>query len=379
MQVCNTSGMKLDSWLDHPLLGPLQFAAMLTWLVIGYFALFSQQAADMDASARLFAALALAGFLIAMFTAWAATRDWVNIAGLAGMPLTLLVACWFQPTQLLLILMCIFAGTLPYFLPVLRSLGVVALIHVVLVAAISQRSESGVWLFSLTNLGFAVFALFSSHSAMRERAARQELDAVHQELLATQRLLTERALEDERLRISRDLHDSLGHHLTALSLQLEVARHMTEGGARGHVDQAQSLAKLLLADVREVVADLREVPQSGLRKRIPALVQSSRAILDIRLPEEADKLNAEQEETMFRAVQEIITNCNRHSRCTRLSIVLAEAPSGWLLTSSENIATSVSLVPGHGLKGLRERAEALGGSLQLNAEAGLSYRVWIPR
>lgn len=371
--------MKLNIWLDHKLLGPLQFAALLTWLVVGYFVLFSPPVTDETGSSRLLASLALFGFLVAMFGAWAAERDSFNIAGLVAMPLALLFACWFQPTQMLLILMCIFAGTLPYFLPVLKALGVVTVIHFVLVGVISLRSGSSLWLFSLTNLGFAVFALFSSSSVMRERAAREELASVHQQLLATQKLLTERALEDERLRISRDLHDSVGHHLTALSLQLEVARHMTQDGARGHIDQAQGLAKLLLSDVRQVVADLREASPSGLRERVTELAQTARPDINIIVGEEAAKLNAEQEDALFRVVQEIITNCNRHSQSARLNINLAEQESGWLLTATEDIQAPVTLTPGNGLNGLQERVTTLGGSVQLDTRAGLNYRIHLPR
>lgn len=370
--------MKLNAWLDHTLLGPLQFAALLTWLVIGYFTLFAQQIDSLEGGARLFAGLALLGFAIAMFTAWAAPAGRIDLAGLIAMPVALFFACWFQPTQLLLILMCIFAGTLPYFLSVLRSLGVVVAVHFLLVAVISLRSESSVWLFSLTNLGFAVFALFSSHSVMRERAAREELDSVHQQLLATQQLLTERALEDERLRISRDLHDSLGHHLTALSLQLEVARHMTQDGARDHISQAQGLAKLLLSDVRQVVADLRDVSPTSLRDRIATLARTARPVVEIRIDEAVYKLSYEKEEALFRAAQEIITNCNRHSQCERLTISLEQQPNQWLMTATEDAQMPVSLTWGHGLRGLQERITALGGSVELGTKAGLNYRIVIP-
>ena len=64
--------------------------------------------------------------------------------------------------------------------------------------------------------------------------------------------------EDERRRIARELHDLVGHHLTALTLNLEVVTHLVDGKVLGHVQQAHSLAKLLLADVREVVSEMRD-------------------------------------------------------------------------------------------------------------------------
>ena len=78
-------------------------------------------------------------------------------------------------------------------------------------------------------LGFQMFALFTSYTALSEARAREELAQVNAELRATQALLAESSRTNERMRIARELHDLLGHHLTALSLNLEVASHVSEG------------------------------------------------------------------------------------------------------------------------------------------------------
>ena len=93
--------------------------------------------------------------------------------------------------------------------------------------------------------------------ARRQSYARDELRKVNSELRATQALLAESTRIAERVRISRELHDLVGHHLTALSLNLEVASHLVSGKAVEHVAQAQTVAKLLLSDVREVVGAMR--------------------------------------------------------------------------------------------------------------------------
>src|SRR3546814_18990264 len=87
--------------------------------------------------------------------------------------------------------------------------------------------------------------------ARQQAQARDEQRRLNAELRATRALLAESARVNERTRISRELHDLLGHHLTALSLNLEVASHITEGKAHDHVGQAHTLARLLLSDVRE--------------------------------------------------------------------------------------------------------------------------------
>ena len=93
--------------------------------------------------------------------------------------------------------------------------------------------------------------------ARQQAQAREDQRRLNAELRATRALLAESARVNERTRISRELHDLLGHHLTALSLNLEVAGHLVEGRALEHVNQAHTLARLLLSDVREAVSRLR--------------------------------------------------------------------------------------------------------------------------
>jgi signal transduction histidine kinase len=94
--------------------------------------------------------------------------------------------------------------------------------------------------------GFQVFALVTASLTARERRAREALARANTELLATRALLVESSRVAERLRISRDLHDTLGHHLTALSLQLDVASRLTDGKAADHVQRAHAITRLLL-------------------------------------------------------------------------------------------------------------------------------------
>src|SRR5690606_3512456 len=110
--------------------------------------------------------------------------------------------------------------------------------------------------------------------ARQQAQAREEQRQLNAELRATRLLLAESARINERTRISRELHDLLGHHLTALSLNLEVAGHLTEGRAKEHVGQAHTLARLLLTDVREAVSHLRVEKAIDLALTLRPLAQN---------------------------------------------------------------------------------------------------------
>jgi signal transduction histidine kinase len=84
-------------------------------------------------------------------------------------------------------------------------------------------------------LGISLFAFIGSVAALRQNDSRDALRKVNSELRATQALLAENTRMAERVRIARELHDLVGHHLTALTLNLEVATHLIDGKALEHV------------------------------------------------------------------------------------------------------------------------------------------------
>ena len=150
-------------------------------------------------------------------------------------------------------------------------LGVLTLVNTVLIFAVERTMERRADVTGSPWAAFMLFAAASSFLVQSEAAARDELAAVNTELLGTRALLAESSRVEERLRISRDLHDTLGHHLTALSLQLDVASRLSEGKAADHIRQAHAITRLLLGDVRDVVSRLRETSQLDLAQAIRSL------------------------------------------------------------------------------------------------------------
>ena len=108
-------------------------------------------------------------------------------------------------------------------------------IQTTLLAAFLYMRSSGLALFATSiSVAFQLFALITAYVAKSESRARSELERANAELRATRELLAESSRIGERSRISGELHDVLGHNLTALNIHLEVAKHLSEGKALEH-------------------------------------------------------------------------------------------------------------------------------------------------
>jgi signal transduction histidine kinase len=229
--------------------------------------------------------------------------------------------------------------------------------------------------------GFQAFATASSLLALSEAASRQKLAVANHELQAAQALLAEKSRSDERLRISRDLHDTLGHHLTALSLQLDVASRLSDGKAAEHMQQAHAITRLLLSDVRDVVSTLREAPRTDLAQAIRALADGAPGLaIHFDLPMALHVADGGRAEALSRCVQEIITNASRHAGARNLWIRLEPRPDGIALEAHDDGRGAAQLALGHGLTGMRERFAAFAGSVEFDPrpDTGFEVRGFMP-
>lgn len=230
-------------------------------------------------------------------------------------------------------------------------------------------------------MGISLFAFMSSVVGLRQHAARDELRKLNSELHATQALLADNTRIAERVRIARELHDLVGHHLTALTLNLEVATHLVEGKALEHVQQARSLAKLLLADVREVVSDMRENDKVDLAAALNTLVEGvPEPVVHLDLPRKLAMLDPVPAQVLLRCAQEAITNSVRHAGARNLWIRLVQDENGVTLAAHDDGRGSSDLAVGNGLSGMQERLQQLGGELRLESSpgAGFSLHAWLP-
>src|SRR4051794_58995 len=175
--------------------------------------------------------------------------------------------------------------------------------------------------------------------------------------------LTRLAVEEERNRFARDLHDILGHSLTVVAIKAELAGRLVRLSperAEAEIAEVEGLARQALADVRAAVAGYREVTlASELANARSALTAAG---IDAELPGAIDDGPAARRELFGWVVREGITNVVRHSGASRCR-VRVEPSEVEISDDGFGAAITAPAPSGHGLIGLRERAEAAGGTL----------------
>jgi len=213
-----------------------------------------------------------------------------------------------------------------------------------------------------------------------------DLQAAHLELKAAQEKEKELAIAEERMRLARDIHDGLGHHLTVLSIQLQAADKLV---ARN----PQAAAEAIRLSRNEAQAALDEVRQSvGMMRRPPSESQPlPRLLADLaREFSEHTGLAARFESsgapvelapfaqhTLFRAMQESLTNVQKHGREVRTIQVRLdyEAQAVHLTVRDDGRQGEPAGSGGYGLQGLRERLDQLGGQLCCGPGTGGGFEV----
>jgi signal transduction histidine kinase len=211
-------------------------------------------------------------------------------------------------------------------------------------------------------LAWGTLAYVAALLITQMEADRRRLVSVNAELLSSRAMLAESSRAAERLDIARELHDSLGHHLTTLNLELELSHRVPAPEKEGHVKQAQFLARLLLADLRETVSSWRLPHTTGLPQALAALATGINTVnVQVDIDPALPAIDAPRSHALLRCAQEAVTNALRHSAANRIDVSLAPHETGIVLRVADNGYGCPLPALGNGLNGIRERAESFAG------------------
>jgi signal transduction histidine kinase len=240
-----------------------------------------------------------------------------------------------------------------------------------------------------------VFVVVFTRIAVNERAARSEVERLAAELSDANRKLREYATQVEELatvrernRLAREIHDSLGHYLTVVNVQIEAARAVIDDRDRSLdvLRKAQHLTQEGLAEVRLSVAALRSTTADDrpISETLKALVDECRAAgigAELRISGEPRDLPSQVELTLYRAAQEGLTNVRKHSHASNAMLALdyGDEKAVRLRIEDDGVGGDVT-DGGFGLLGVRERAQLLGGQVRVRAldGRGFSLEVELP-
>ncbi|MDA8371733.1 MAG: sensor histidine kinase [Nocardiopsaceae bacterium] len=229
---------------------------------------------------------------------------------------------------------------------------------------------------------------------MRKR--REYLDAVHantEEAARTREEAFRRRVADERVQLAREVHDTVAHNISLINVQAGTALYLIDSEPERAAEALATIkhtSKETLQELRATLNVLRSVDEKAPRSptpdldRLADLIEGARGTgLDIRLDVRGDRrrLPTNVEAAAYRIVQESLTNTVRHADATAVDVDVCYT-SGWLeLHVQDNGAALVSgFTAGNGITGMRERAQALGGELEVGArpEGGFAVRARLP-
>ncbi|MBV8034554.1 histidine kinase [Roseateles sp.] len=267
-------------------------------------------------------------------------------------------------------------------------------------AAAQVVLNTGIYVYASTTAWLDQFGMLSAMLALHglafglgrmaaaEAEKRRWLQAVLAEQMAGEQLLAEQLRYSERMQIARELHDLMGHHLTALNLQLQLGGALLaradSGGAGQALGRAQGVAAQLLADVREAVSQQRSSQRIDLSAALQALAEGIASTrIELKLDEAARDLGPRAAHALLRCVQEGVTNSVRHAGARRVQVELRG--------EGDEVAVGIdddgrgaphwhAGRAGNGLSGMAERMAELGGQMRVTRTSpGFRIELRCPR
>jgi two-component system, NarL family, sensor histidine kinase DesK len=203
-----------------------------------------------------------------------------------------------------------------------------------------------------------------------------------QQLIRKQEEVEHLARIAERERISRDLHDLLGHTLSLIAIKAELAGRLLErdtAATAKEIRDIEATARHALAEVRSAVTGFR---QTGFAQEL-AQARAALAAADVTLDADvqAFAMPATAENVLALALREAVTNILRHARATRCQVSVRQEGGQIVCHIRDDGQAPVdraALERGNGLRGMRERVAAVGGRLALRADGGLALELYLP-
>lgn len=251
---------------------------------------------------------------------------------------------------------------------------------------------------SLNSLLFIVSMIFIIHRQTVENKHMQDmnkrLNDLNRQLKATNIQLEENAKKianmtkvEERNRLAREIHDTLGHVLTGVVTGIDACNELITVApevAKKQLENIANAARQGMTDVRRSVKALRpDVLETlpfaeALEKMISEMVLSTRVHINYKNSADIGNLSDDEEDVIYRVIQESITNSIRHGRATEINISIVGEHGNIIIDISDNGIGCKKIKNGFGLSHMKERLDMLGGSLSVDGSEGFKVKAVLP-
>jgi two-component system sensor histidine kinase UhpB len=217
-----------------------------------------------------------------------------------------------------------------------------------------------------------VSAVISTFNSTLDRLEGERRASMHRVLAAQ---------EAERRRIAQELHDQIGQNLTAVVLELKHVRARIDSGESEALADAQELARETLEEVRRISYELRPAAlddlglPSALRSLCSGIERRAGIAVELDTADGLPRLDGQVELAVYRVAQEALTNAARHARCSTVRVSLRPSGAGVHLRVADDGIGMDGSFPGGGLRGMRERAVAVGATFETRSAEGHGVEV----
>ncbi len=256
---------------------------------------------------------------------------------------------------------------------------------------VSPRRLQKLWFFQFSFIALfvlaLVFVLLLMNAVLSERESRDKLTAANEKLRQYALKIENQATLEERNRIAREIHDSLGHSLTALNLQLETANKLLNTNpekAKDFLIRAKELGSQALKDVRESVSKMRSNPlqEQSLETSINVLIENFNHSTGINPNRQINifySIPRDISTAIYRIIQESLTNISKYAKATEVNLEITTAATNlYLIVEDNGKGFDVTQnTTGFGLQSMRDRTLALDGNFHIKSLPGKGTKIMV--
>ena len=233
--------------------------------------------------------------------------------------------------------------------------------------------------FILISLIVVILLPFNTYNQKKQGQLEGQLEDANKRI-------AELVKQEERQRIARDLHDTLGQKLSLIGLKSDLASkliHSNPAKAQAEIRDVQQTARTALKEVREMVTQMRGTRLEEEMQRVKQILVAAGIELRVEGDYRMTDTNLLTENVLSMCLKEAVTNIVKHSHAACCTILFSSTPSELAVTVSDNGVGMVVGRPwsyrGNGLRGMKERLEFVNGSLELKSEGGTELVMTVPQ